>query len=75
MRRTKGEGDAAPVLLWFRRDLRLRDNPSVVAAVRSGRPVLPLFILELEGAARPPGAASQWWLDKSLKSLGSDLEA
>jgi deoxyribodipyrimidine photo-lyase len=75
VRRTKGEGDAAPVLLWFRRDLRLRDNPSVVAAVRSGRPVIPLFILELEGSARPPGAASQWWLDKSLKSLGSDLEA
>jgi deoxyribodipyrimidine photo-lyase len=63
------------MLLWFRRDLRLRDNPSVVAAVRSGRPVIPLFILELQSAARSPGAASLWWLDKSLKSLGADLAA
>lgn len=30
---------AAPVLLWFRRDLRLRDNPALVAA-----PVTPFFI-------------------------------
>jgi deoxyribodipyrimidine photo-lyase len=65
----------APVLLWFRRDLRLRDNASVMAAIRSGRPVIPVFILEPEGPARPPGAASLWWLDKSLKSLGADLEA
>jgi deoxyribodipyrimidine photo-lyase len=63
------------VLLWFRRDLRLRDNPSVVAAVRSGRPIVPLFILEPEGPVRPSGAASLWWLDKSLKSLGADLAA
>jgi deoxyribodipyrimidine photo-lyase len=75
VRRTKGEGDIAPVLLWFRRDLRLRDNPSVVAAFRSGRPVIPVFILEIAGPARPPGAASLWWLDKSLKSLGADLAA
>jgi deoxyribodipyrimidine photo-lyase len=70
-----GEGDAAPVLLWFRRDLRLGDNPSLVAAIRSGRPVIPVFILEPAGPARPAGAASLWWLDKSLKSLSSDLEA
>jgi deoxyribodipyrimidine photo-lyase len=62
-------------LLWFRRDLRLRDNPSVAAAVRSERPVVPVFILEPEGPARRPGAASLWWLDKSLKSLAADLEA
>jgi deoxyribodipyrimidine photo-lyase len=73
--RTTGDGDAAPVLLWFRRDLRLRDNPSVAAAIRSGRPIVPLFILEPESPVRAPGAASHWWLDKSLKSLGADLAA
>jgi deoxyribodipyrimidine photo-lyase len=68
-------GDVAPAVLWFRRDLRLRDNASVAAAARSGRPVIPVFILEPEGPVRPPGAASLWWLDKSLKSLGDDLNA
>jgi len=69
------KGDSAPVLLWFRRDLRLADNPGVVAAIRSGRPVIPVFILEPEGPTRGPGAASLWWLDKSLRSLGADLVA
>jgi deoxyribodipyrimidine photo-lyase len=72
---TSGGGDVAPVLLWFRRDLRLSDNPSVVAAIRSGRPVIPVFILETGGPERPVGAASLWWLDKSLTSLSADLEA
>ena len=75
VRRDNPEGDAAPALLWFQRDLRLHDNPSVLAAVGSKRPVLPIFILERDGPARAPGAASLWWLDKSLKSLGADLEA
>jgi deoxyribodipyrimidine photo-lyase len=75
VRRATGESGAAPVLLWFRRDLRLRDNPSVVAAIRSGRQIIPVFILQSRAFAREPGAASLWWLDKSLKSLGSDLEA
>jgi deoxyribodipyrimidine photo-lyase len=69
------ESDAAPALLWLRRDLRLHDNPSVAAAMRSGRPIIPVFILEPQGPARAPGAASLWWLDKSLKSLGADLDA
>jgi deoxyribodipyrimidine photo-lyase len=69
------EGGASPALLWFRRDLRLRDNPSVVAAALSGRPIIPVFILELPGPARAPGAASLWWLDKSLQSLRADLAA
>jgi len=71
--REQDVGDTAPALLWFRRDLRLRDNPSLRAAIRSGRPVVPVFILELEGPARRPGAASLWWLDKSLASLDADL--
>ncbi len=67
--------DVAPVLLWLRRDLRLRDNPSVADAIRSGRPVIPVFILELQGPVRSPGAASLWWLGKALTSLTSDLAA
>ena len=35
-----------PVILWFRRNLRLADNAALQAAVESGRPVIPLYIRE-----------------------------
>lgn len=63
-----------PVILWFRRDLRLQDNPALNRVVETGRPILPVFIHD-EGAERPLGGASRWWLDKSLRALASDLEA
>ncbi len=31
---------------WFRRDLRLDDNTGLIAALKSGKPVLPLFIFD-----------------------------
>jgi len=64
---------ARPVVLWFRRDLRLADNPALNAAVATGRPILPLYILDESGEGRRRGAASRWWLDKSLRSLGAAL--
>jgi deoxyribodipyrimidine photo-lyase len=73
--RPKPAVEVAPLLLWFRCDLRLSDNASLAAAVRSDRPVIPVFILEENAPARARGAASLWWLDKSLKSLGAALEA
>ncbi len=66
---------AAPVVVWFRRDLRLADNPALAAAARDGRPIIPLFIHDPAGPPRPIGAASAWWLDKSLKALMADLAA
>jgi deoxyribodipyrimidine photo-lyase len=65
---------AAPALLWFRQDLRLRDNPAMAAALERRSPVIPVFIWapEEEGAW-PPGAASRWWLHGSLASLSGDL--
>lgn len=33
-------------IFWFRRDLRLEDNRALAKAVRSGFPVLPLFIFD-----------------------------
>lgn len=44
---------AAPVLLWFRRDLRLRDNPALMAAVEAGAPVVPVFIWSPEEEEGP----------------------
>ena len=33
-----------PVLLWFRRDLRLCDNPALIGSLEVGAPVIPVFI-------------------------------
>lgn len=63
---------SSPTVVWFRRDLRLADNPALATAADLG-PVVPLFILDDADAARPPGGASKWWLDKSLRSLAADL--
>ncbi len=61
-------------LLWFRQDLRLTDNPALLAAVRHGGPVIPVFIWSPEEEGRwPPGAASRWWLHQSLSQLDTSL--
>jgi deoxyribodipyrimidine photo-lyase len=64
-----------PVILWLRQDLRLADNPALAAALATGRPIVPLFILHEAADGRPWGAASRWWLDKSLRALDADLRA
>ncbi len=61
-----------PVILWFRKDLRLDDNRALVHAVAAGRPVLPLYIHEPDNG--PLGAAQSWWLHHSLVALGHALE-
>ncbi len=63
-----------PWIVWFRNDLRLADNPALQAAHASGAPVIPLYILDEHLEDRPLGAASRWWLDKSLAALAADLE-
>lgn len=63
-----------PVLLWFRRDLRLSDQPALTAAIASGAPVIPVYILDDETPKhRKMGGASRWWLHHSLASLDADL--
>jgi deoxyribodipyrimidine photo-lyase len=66
---------AKPVtILWFRHDLRLDDNPAVIAAARRGL-VVPVFIWAPEEEAPwEPGAASRWWLHHSLEKLAAALE-
>ena len=66
----------APVILWFRRDLRLSDQPALAAAVASGAPVIPVYILDDDTPKhRKMGAASRWWLHNSLTALDADLRA
>jgi deoxyribodipyrimidine photo-lyase len=61
-------------VVWFRNDLRLADNPALIAAVARGGPVVPIFVWSPEEEGRwPPGAASRWWLHQSLGCLDADL--
>jgi deoxyribodipyrimidine photo-lyase len=63
-------------LVWFRRDLRLADNPALEAAAATGEPVIPVYIFA-PGEESPwaPGGASRWWLHGSLSQLCSSLHA
>lgn len=65
---------AGTALLWFRQDLRLDDNPAVMAAAASGFEILPIYILDDETPGPwKRGGASRWWLHKSLESLNKSL--
>ena len=63
-----------PVILWFRQDLRLADNPALNQAAALGAPIVPVYVLDQGSRVRPPGAASLWWLDKSLRALDAGLK-
>jgi deoxyribodipyrimidine photo-lyase len=62
-------------LLWFRQDLRLRDNPALVVAAKRGL-VVPIYVLDDETAGKwALGGASRWWLHHSVASLARDFAA
>ncbi|MEJ2622741.1 MAG: deoxyribodipyrimidine photo-lyase [Candidatus Thiodiazotropha sp.] len=57
-------------ILWFRRDLRLTDNPALLAAIRDSEALLPIYIhAPQEAQPWSPGEASNWWLHNSLSAL------
>jgi deoxyribodipyrimidine photo-lyase len=61
-------------IVWFKLDLRLRDNPALAAATAAGAQVVSVYIWSpAEAGAWSAGAASRWWLHQSLKSLDADL--
>ena len=61
-------------IVWFRRDLRLTDNPALDAALQSCRTIIPLYIYNPDDEAPwEPGAASRWWLHHSLSNLCQEL--
>ncbi|MDI6909261.1 deoxyribodipyrimidine photo-lyase [Nocardioides sp.] len=62
---------STPAVLWFRRDLRLADNPALVEAAADG-PVLPLFVLD-PALWEPAGASRRAYLGASLRALDASL--
>jgi len=64
----------APRIVWFRRDLRLADQPALFAAAASGGPVIPVYVLDDDTPGNHAmGGASRWWLHHSLESLSVSL--
>jgi deoxyribodipyrimidine photo-lyase len=63
-------------LLWFRRDLRLGDNPALLAArdaAGRGGAVLPVFVLD-DALRRPSGAPRVAFLYRCLRALDDALD-
>ncbi|MCB1181763.1 MAG: deoxyribodipyrimidine photo-lyase [Chlamydiia bacterium] len=59
-------------IVLFNQDLRLSDNPALVAATKSGRPLVLLYVLN-ETIPWSIGSAQKWWLHESLSKLHPEL--
>ena len=57
-------------LIWFRNDLRVRDNPLIAHCIKHNFKVIPVYIAD---STDNMGSASKWWLKKSLSSLNKSL--
>lgn len=65
---------AQPLIVWFRQDLRLADNPALHAACKTGAPIIPVYILDDKNAGPwKMGGASRVWLHHSLIALDKSL--
>ncbi len=62
-------------VVWFRRDLRLADNPALDSALSCAEKVVLLYIhAPHEEHPWCPGAASNWWLHHSLQAMRRELK-
>ncbi|NNF71542.1 MAG: deoxyribodipyrimidine photo-lyase [Rhodobacteraceae bacterium] len=61
-----------PIIYWVRRDFRLGDNPVLTAAAETGRPVIPVFILD--EVVESHGACPKWRLGLGAEAFGAALE-
>ena len=58
--------------MWFRRDLRLSDNPALLEAINSADEVVPVFILD-EKLINQSGSKRLAYLGNSLRALDESL--
>ncbi len=66
--------DKKPCIVWFRQDLRTKDNPALRAAADSDKPVICVYLLDDKNPGDwKIGGASRWWLHHSLTELSEKL--
>ncbi|MBI2344631.1 deoxyribodipyrimidine photo-lyase [Candidatus Dependentiae bacterium] len=66
--------DKQKSIVWFRKDLRVSDNPALAGAIKAGE-VIPIYIFDEYGADYcKMGSHARWWLAKSLEALSESLE-
>lgn len=58
-------------IVWFRQDLRLKDNPAFFEACSKYDNIIPLYILDDKSSFL--GEAQAWWLHHSLFALKNSL--
>ena len=59
-------------IFWFRRDLRISDNPALLAALAEGDEVLPIFIVD-QAISDRAGTFRRSYLASALKNLDKAL--
>ena len=63
------------IIVWFRKDLRVHDNPALWEAAQQGM-IIPVFIWsEEEEHENTSNLVGQWWLHHSLIALKKKLES
>lgn len=65
------------VIFWFRRDLRIDDNTGLYSALKSGMPVLPLFIFDTEILSKLENKSDKRvdLIHQMLVNLNNELES
>lgn len=62
------------ILVWFRNDLRIHDNPALYDACQKADEILPVYVFDEETPKHwKLGGASKWWLHHSLNALSQKL--
>ncbi|WP_225721680.1 cryptochrome/photolyase family protein [Candidatus Vallotiella sp. (ex Adelges kitamiensis)] len=65
-----------PVIVWFRDDQRLADNPALEYAISTGHPIICTYIHDpAPQNTRAHGGAARLWLNESLCALNDTLVA
>lgn len=59
-------------IIWFRRDLRIGDNPALLAAIKTSDEIVPLFILDKAQIAEA-GEKLLAYMGQSLRALDQSL--
>ena len=55
---------------WFRQDLRIENNPSLISLSEKVHQVLPIYIFDTNQRI---GSVSKWWLEQSISSLSLNI--